>query len=373
MPLRKPWLNMCRICGSMAISRVAAKPARGWAQGVPIANSARIDVVPALWRGLLALLLILGLSATSCVPVRPVVKIGLLASFEGLQRRNGYEALAAMRWAITTAAQQSAGAQAVAVIPLALDAGADPAQARRAAQKLLADPTVKAVVGPYDPLLIAAVRPLIEAAALPWFLPFALDPAVGIVPTVAASKWASTLVQVVAAAAKEQGQQRLVLIGPTAGWPPLGELLAVEAAIPLVGADPAAGPQALEIAATDALLWLGRTEMGAAYINDLRPHQPEVPFWLGPWGGDPVLGERTLFRTGIYWVGWSDDDYPRWANAAAAEGIPNATTAYLTYRATEAALAAVDLAAPPTVPAWSSQRFALQPDGTSRQLDTLQP
>jgi hypothetical protein len=340
---------------------------------VPVVKFTLVDIAPALWHGLLALVLILGLSATSCVPVRPVVKIGLLASFEGLQRRNGYEALAAMRWAITTAAQQSAGTQTVAVIPLALDAGADPAQAQRAAQKLLADPTVKAVVGPYDPLLIAAVRPLIERAALPWFLPFALDPTVGMVPTAASSNWASTLVQVVAAAAKEQGQQRLVLIGPAEGWPPLGELLAVDAAIPLAAADPAAGPHALEIAATDALFWLGRTAMGAAYINDLRPHQPEVPFWLGPWGSDPILGEQTLFRAGIYWVGWSDDGYPRWATAAAAEGIPNAATAYLTYRAVEAALATVDLAAPPTVPTWWSQRFTLQPDGTSRQLDTLQP
>ena len=47
-----------------------------------------------LFSSLTLLFLIL---ATGCTPVRPVVKIGLIAPFEGLYRDSGYGALAAMR------------------------------------------------------------------------------------------------------------------------------------------------------------------------------------------------------------------------------------------------------------------------------------
>jgi len=318
----------------------------------------------------LLLLLTMGLLLTSCVPVRPVAKIGLLASFEGLHRRNGYEALAAMRLAISTLAAEDDPLHPVAVIPLALDAGTDPAQARRAAQKLLADPDVKAIIGPYDPLAIEAVRPLIEAAQLPWYVPFALDPTRGMVPATTSSTWATALVKSVALLAQEQGQERLLLLAPTAGWPPLADLTAVDAALPIELLDlSATAPTDAAIAATDALFWLDRPERSAPYIETLRLHHPTVPLWLGPWGSDPVWAERTANRTALYWVGWIDDAYPSWRE----EATPASPAAYLTYRATEAALATIKTLSLPSVPTWRAQPFALQPDGSSRPLDALQP
>ncbi|MFZ1771520.1 MAG: ABC transporter substrate-binding protein, partial [Caldilinea sp.] len=95
----------------------------------------------------------LGLVLAACTDVRPLVKIGLIAPFEGLYRRTGYEALAAMRQALADAPTGP-----VAIIPLALDDSADPTRTVRAAEKLLVDPQVQAVVGPLSPALAAASR-----------------------------------------------------------------------------------------------------------------------------------------------------------------------------------------------------------------------
>ncbi|MCB0083601.1 MAG: ABC transporter substrate-binding protein, partial [Caldilineaceae bacterium] len=157
-----------------------------------------------------------------------MIKIGLLASFEGLQRRSGYEALAVMRMALDQVTQADR-----AVIPLAMDAGADVAEAQRAARKMLRDPAVKAVVGPYDPELIEAIRPIMAERQIPWFLPFELDPAVGMASAVAPSRWAQALLDAVATAARQQGHDRLVLAGDSAGWPPEEELAKMETPLPV--------------------------------------------------------------------------------------------------------------------------------------------
>jgi hypothetical protein len=77
--------------------------------------------------------LVLALLLAGCTDVRPVAKIGLIAPFEGLQRRTGYAALESMRQAIV-----ETPASAIGVIPLALDDSADPLGHSRAAEKLLA-------------------------------------------------------------------------------------------------------------------------------------------------------------------------------------------------------------------------------------------
>ena len=93
-------------------------------------------------------------SLAGCTNVRPTIKIGVLAPFEGLHRRSGYAALEAVRAAIADFSNVDAG-----ILPLALDDGDQPQQAVRSAQKLLADPRVAAVVGPLSPDLGAAVEP----------------------------------------------------------------------------------------------------------------------------------------------------------------------------------------------------------------------
>ena len=88
----------------------------------------------------LVVLLLLALLLPACESIRPMEKVGLLAPFEGLYRRTGYAALDALRAALSTAPGDSTDR-----LPLALDTSRDPL---RTTQKLLADHSVRAVIGP---------------------------------------------------------------------------------------------------------------------------------------------------------------------------------------------------------------------------------
>lgn len=134
----------------------------GWRRKRPAANAcAHLWVVCAL------------LLMSGCRPTPEVTKIGLIAPFEGLYRESGYSALATMRGALA-----DAGAAELAILPLALDDGDDPLQARRTAQKLRADPTVAAVIGPLTPWAAAGAADELGALAN-WItlLPSRLTPA----------------------------------------------------------------------------------------------------------------------------------------------------------------------------------------------------
>jgi branched-chain amino acid transport system substrate-binding protein len=312
-------------------------------------------------------LLILG----ACTPVKPVTKIGLLAPFEGLHRRSGYEALAALRLALADYEAQP-GAPDLAVLPLALDDSRDPA---RAAQKLLVDRGVHAIVGPLTPATAATVAAELAdspaPAALPWFLPFAVDPSglpagtFGTWPT--DPGWATELVAAVAAEARSQGAQTLVLAGAPAGWPALTDAAWAESAgMPVRQVDDAS-PQEAGIQAAEAIFWLGDAEAAAGFLAALRTLQPAVPFWLGPQGGDPVFAERaTGALDNAYWATWSNVEYNRWA----AQHSPSTPSAYLVYLATQQALATIAGTAPQPAPPWQVATYEFQPDGTSRRFSS---
>ncbi|MEZ4674285.1 MAG: hypothetical protein R2932_08595 [Caldilineaceae bacterium] len=300
------------------------------------------------------------------MPVRPVVKIGLLASFEGLHRRSGYEVLHAMRGALEDVAALSDFPTQVVIIPLALDAELNPA---RAALKLLADPDVKAIIGPFDPALVEEVLPILTTATIPWFLPMAIDPALGMAPATGSPAWAFSLVRHVATVAKAQGQQRLVLVGDALGWPDPANLVTVASPIPIVDSTGWQGVAGQGITADDALFWLGRVESGASYVEALRQVYPDVPIWLGPQGGDVLFTELTSQRRQIYWVTWLDDGYQLWAEQIATTAHPSSLAAYLAYRATEVASALIINHQVPVESSWHPQVFMLQDDGSSRLLD----
>jgi hypothetical protein len=296
-------------------------------------------------------LLVLMAFLAACGSVRPVAKIGLIAPFEGLYRRSGYEALAAMRVALAEVDLGEMG-----VIPQALDDGADPRQAERAMGKLLADPAVEAVVGPLAPETAQAVAHVMAPAAATWFLPFAAEPDGGFA-ALAAVDWSVQLVAAVAAAAPAQGGERLVLAGRTPGWPAFSaERWAEVAGLPvLVSDDPAA------VTARDAVFWLGSPDAAAAYVQALFAVHPEIPFWMGPQGGDPVFLERSRIGRPVYWATWLDAGYPAWAEAHPDLATPSA---YQVYRATLAAIARVtgrDVFSP--LP-WQVSLFQLDPDGS---------
>ncbi len=80
----------------------------------------------------------------------PVIKIGLVAPFEGRYRSIGYEAIYAARLAIREI-NATGGLNGYRIELVALDDRGDPDQAIEAARKLTIDPQVIAVIGHYRP------------------------------------------------------------------------------------------------------------------------------------------------------------------------------------------------------------------------------
>jgi hypothetical protein len=122
-----------------------------------------------------------------------------------------------------------------------------------------------------------------------------------------------------------------------------------------------------EIAATDALLWLGNAAAAAPYLTALRQSNSDVPLWLGPWGADPVLAERADTLEQVYWIGWLDERYDAWVEEMRVGGVPTTPLAYLTYRATEAAVATVRNA-PRTPTTWRAQMYVIDERGASHPV-----
>lgn len=371
-------------------------------RGMPAGSTQRLVV-------LIALVLVCPL-LSSCVPIsalmptstQPVAKIGLLAPFEGLHRRNGYAALAAMRLAIDEY-RQSYGSDAVKIIPLALHLETTDLQtdiADRTVAKLLADPEVGAVVGPYDPALVVAVEPSLTDSALPWFLPLLPNQRSGEQQSAAVVQeltiqWLEPLLAEVAAQAAQQGATRLVVAGWQAAWFSPAHIDVEIMALPLyfmpVDGMAEAPPASATFSSGDALFWLGRPAAAAAFFatQELSDRQP-VSLWFGPAGDDPllselILSEFTFDSNEIFWVTWLDNTYFAANTLEASDPKPEATdstsstplapfhsltpTAYLTYRATQAAIASLNPIYMPPPAQWRVVAFARQSDGTSRRVD----
>jgi ABC-type branched-subunit amino acid transport system substrate-binding protein len=113
------------------------------------------------------LLLILILWLTSCVPVaRPMIKIGLVAPFEGRYRDVGYEVIYAVRLAVREA-NAAGGVDGHSLALEALDDGGDPQQAAAQAWKLATDPEVVAVLGHWLEATTLAAAPAYAEERLP--------------------------------------------------------------------------------------------------------------------------------------------------------------------------------------------------------------
>jgi branched-chain amino acid transport system substrate-binding protein len=106
------------------------------------------------------LLFILGWLLVSCAGLsitRPVVKIGLVAPFEGLHRHLGYDALYAVKLAVREC-NAAGGVAGHKVELVALDDGSDPAQAPLQARKMIVDTDVMGVIGHFsDETALAAL------------------------------------------------------------------------------------------------------------------------------------------------------------------------------------------------------------------------
>jgi len=131
-----------------------------------------------------ALVLCLSLVLTSCVvphtrlpgAVRPTVKIGLVAPFEGRYRYIGYDVIYAVRLALREA-NASAGPAGYSVELVAYDDGADPAMAVEQARKLAADPEVIAAIGHFREETTSSAVSAYAGAGIPLVAPAVFLPA----------------------------------------------------------------------------------------------------------------------------------------------------------------------------------------------------
>lgn len=103
---------------------------------------------------------------TGCRQVAPVVKVGLVAPFEGRERAIGYDAIYAARLAIREV-NEVAGKGRVRVALVALDDGGDPRLARQAAAAVVTDPDIMIVLGHWLPETTAAAEEIYIRGGLP--------------------------------------------------------------------------------------------------------------------------------------------------------------------------------------------------------------
>jgi branched-chain amino acid transport system substrate-binding protein len=123
-------------------------------------NVKREDVKRGLLFTFHVLLFILACLISSCAGLgstRPVVKIGLVAPFEGLYRHLGYDVLYAVKLAVREC-NEAGGVSGYMVELVALDDGNDPAQAPLQARKMIVDTGVMGVIGHFsDETALAAL------------------------------------------------------------------------------------------------------------------------------------------------------------------------------------------------------------------------
>ena len=263
-------------------------------------------------------------SLSACVSTRPVTKIGLLAPFEGVYRQEGYDALAAMRVAL--AEQNPPG---IDVLPLALDSSGDVV---RAGQKMLADPSVAAVIGPYWMAEGISSGGLFDSAR--WLHPYAPS---------GDGRWAEEAVGAAISFAEGEGRS-LVLASIPPGWPQTDVAT-------VAGVD--------DVQAGQAVLWLGNPTIGADFAQALWPRLPDTPIGLYAARADTFRQRVGAQKTGpLFVVGWIDDDYPVWA----ASHSPNTPAAYTIYRQTTDALKR--LAGEKITTVWQPAVFTIKGDGT---------
>jgi ABC-type branched-subunit amino acid transport system substrate-binding protein len=116
---------------------------------------------------LVAFVVSCALCLAACVrTTRPIVKIGLVAPFEGYYRDVGYEVIYAVRLAVREANARG-GVAGHTVELVALDDGGDPAMATEQALKLATDPLIMGVIGHWLDETTSAAAPAYAQAGMP--------------------------------------------------------------------------------------------------------------------------------------------------------------------------------------------------------------
>lgn len=114
------------------------------------------------------------LSVTSCKTVSPVIKIGLVAPFEGRSRSVGYDVIYSARLAVRQV-NEAGGIGSYRIALVSLDDSGEPDLAVQTAAAFVADPLVVTVVGHWLPKTTTAAKDIYKGAGLP-FIPAGNDP-----------------------------------------------------------------------------------------------------------------------------------------------------------------------------------------------------
>ena len=107
---------------------------------------------------ILMLLLVIGM-ISGCKSVTPVIKVGLVAPFEGRHRDVGYDVLYSARLAVREI-NAAGGIDGTRIALVALDDGGNPEYAQATANSLLIDPGIVAVVGHWLPETTEMAAPI---------------------------------------------------------------------------------------------------------------------------------------------------------------------------------------------------------------------
>jgi ABC-type branched-subunit amino acid transport system substrate-binding protein len=281
--------------------------------------------------------------------VRPTVKIGLVAPFEGRYRYVGYDVVYAVRLALREA-NAAGGVGGYSVELVAYDDGADPAMAVQQARKLAVDPEVVAAIGHFREETTAAAWSTYAEAGLPLVAPGALDPALTrgdaeVGPVYRLGPVAESLARALldrldqlghrqaalvteggplgAALRRNAGQYRLrvwpVVSPQNAGW--LGQVRASGADAVLCDADPVAAGEV--VAALREAGWegafLGGPELAAADFVAVAGQAAEGAVFVTPWPFPADVSAAADFAA---------------AYRAVSNGLPPGPLALLAYEAT---------------------------------------
>jgi len=255
------------------------------------------------------------LSLVSCrIPgaVRPTVKVGLVAPFEGRYRYVGYDLFPAVRLALREA-NEAGGVGEYYVELVAYDDGADPAMAVQQARKLAVDPEVVVAVGHFREETTVAALEVYAEAGLPLVAPVVLDPRIGSGEGVVrwgpgAEVLASALLEGVTAGAlvtrggplgvalRGAAEREGVLLNPVVSPDEAGWLDAVLAAAPPVvfcDADPVTAGKVIGALRDGG--WTGEfrggPELAAADFVGVGGMAAEGARFLTPW---PLPGDREI-------------------------------------------------------------------------------
>ncbi len=263
----------------------------------------------------LLILALVGLvfSSTSCTSIQPIQKIGLVAPFEGLYRESGYDALDAVRSAITDCAPEGRS-----IVALALDNSAQTSYTPRTMQKLLQDPALIGVVGPLEYATTVAAAPSMTDAMVPWVAPLAIDAGGEFVDPRLSDAYIDAAVVQMARNAVREGADRVYVLGAPEKWIP-GEDVGANsnsrldlsfATVQLDAMTPANWDSVLgSIGASDAVLWLGQAHTGAEAASRLHEERPDISFWLSPASSIGIFVRHYRANGSIYWVSWSLPEY----------------------------------------------------------------